>query len=282
MRDSKFRFSLISHLRACARLLIFAAWCVVNPVYFFLAKWLGYSRFEEIPMRFHRGCRRILPLHLETEGQCITDRPTLFVCNHVSYLDIFLLGGIVPGCFIAKSEVAGWPILGQMAKLQNTLFFERNGKHARSQIDVMVQQLRQKGNLILFPEGTSTPGTYVAPFKSSLFHAAEIAEDVAIQPITLAFVSLDNHVMSPEERDFFAWYADMPFASHFYKMAGMRPMQAKIIFHKPVRLKDFSSRKACAEHCHSLISGALTQALTAPIALSDATCSAGEIDRPGA
>jgi len=116
--------------------------------------------------------------------------------------------------------------------------------------------------LILFPEGTSTDGTYVEPFKSSLFHAAEIAEEVLIQPITIAYLTHRGQPMEKSIRDYFAWYAEMPFASHFFKMAGMRAAQTKLIFHTPVKLTDFESRKACAEHCQRKVSSALSQALS--------------------
>jgi len=247
---------------AVSRLAIFTGWCVIGPFYFYLAKLMGYRRLDKIPMQFHRGCCRILPLTTSVEGEPSNHRATLYISNHVSYLDIFVLGSLVPGCFIAKSEVAGWPVLGRMARIQNTLFFERKSRHAHSQIEVMAKQLSTKGNLILFPEGTSTDGTYVEPFKSSLFHAAEIAEEVLIQPITIAYLTHRGQPMEKSIRDYFAWYAEMPFASHFFKMAGMRAAQTKLIFHTPVKLTDFESRKACAEHCQRKVSSALSQALS--------------------
>lgn len=213
-------------------------------------------------MAFHRGCCRILSIATETEGELTRHRPTLYISNHISYLDVFVLGGTVPGCFIAKSEVAGWPVLGQLARIQNTLFFERRGSRAHSQIAVMTEHLSAQGNLILFPEGTSTEGEHVEPFKSSLFHAAEVANDVLIQPITIAFTTLRGRPMNRSLRDYFAWYADMPFTSHFFKMTGMGRVTAKMVFHKPVRLADFPSRKACADYCQRQVSAALDKTLS--------------------
>lgn len=255
------KFKPYSTPRAITRLLVFSGWCIMAPIYFCLAKLLGYRSLAKIPMQFHRGCCRILPITTSVEGQPTDHQTTLYISNHVSYLDIFILGGLVPGCFIAKSEVAGWPVLGKMARLQNTLFFERKGKHAQNQIEVMARHLSRKGNLILFPEGTSTDGTYVVPFKSSLFHAAEVAEDVLIQPITIAYLTHRDQPMDQSTRDYFAWYADMPFASHFFKMAGMDSVHAKLIFHTPLRLADFESRKACADFCQRQISSSLANSL---------------------
>ncbi len=214
-------------------------------------------------MLFHQGCALILGLRIARKGICVTHRPTLFVSNHVSYLDVFVLGGIIPGCFIAKSEVAHWPILGRLARIQNTLFFERKGSKAHSQITIMSNHLSNKGNLILFPEGTSTEGTHVEPFKSSLFHAAEIAQNTLIQPVVIGYTKCQNNPMTKGIRDSFAWYSTMPFASHFLKMAGMQSAQVELIFLDPVKIQDFNSRKDCAEYCQKQIAEVLEATLLA-------------------
>lgn len=252
-----------SLLRATARMLALTLWCIIAPLTFFIAKFLRFKRLEQIPMLFHRGCCRILSIRSKFQGKLCTHRPTLYISNHISYLDIFVLGGTVPGCFIAKSEVARWPVLGRLARIQNTLFFERKGTRAHSQIAVMHEQLSNEGNLILFPEGTSTEGAHVEPFKSSLFHAAEITENVLIQPITVAYSRYKDKPMPQSIREYYAWYATMPFLPHFLKMTGMHSVQAELIFHPPVKLQDFESRKSCAEFCQHQVASALQEVLAA-------------------
>jgi len=185
----------------------------------------------------------------------------LYIANHVSYLDIFLLGSIVPGYFVAKSEVAGWPLLGKLARLQNTLFIERNSRRAREQVEILQKQLVDGGNLILFPEGTSTEGAHVEPFKSSLFHAAETDSgvEIQIQPMTLAYTRHKGLKMSQPIRDYYAWYATMPFLSHFIQALGMRNADIELIFHAPVKISDFDCRKTCAEHCWQAVDGSLRE-----------------------
>lgn len=221
------------------------------------------SRFstEVLPMFFHRGLCKIFGLRLSVTGHLCKKRSTLYIGNHVSYLDIFLLGAIVPGYFVAKSEVAGWPLLGKLARLQNTLFIERNGRRAREQVEILQKQLVDGGNLILFPEGTSTDGAHVEPFKSSLFHAAETTSDtdILIQPMTLAYIKHNNKIMSQPIRDYYAWYGTMPFLSHFIQALGMRSADIELIFHTPVKISDFDSRKACAEHCWKAVNSALSE-----------------------
>ncbi len=236
-------------------------WCVFMPAVFYLARLLRYRKLQKIPMLFHRGCCRIIGLKVNVSGAMCSARPTLFVCNHISYLDVFILGGIVPGSFIAKAEVAGWPVFGALAKIQNTLFFERHGGKVVGQLAVMRQHFDGRGNLILFPEGTSTPGTYVEPFKSSLFSGAEQARQrVRIQPLTVAYTRYQGRVMNTAERDCFAWYATMPFVSHLVTVLGLQPVQVELIFHATVELDEFASRKECAHYCHTVVAEGLRAA----------------------
>lgn len=200
-------------------------------------------------------------LRVNIGGELCSTTPTLFVSNHISYLDVFVLGGIVPGCFIAKSEVASWPVFGSLAKIQNTLFFERNGGKVAGQLAVMQQHFDGNGNLILFPEGTSSPGTHVEPFKSSLFHGAEQAQQrLLIQPLTIAYTEYEGRMLSAQERDCFAWYASMPFVAHLLTVLGLKPVRVELIFHAPVELNDFASRKDCAGYCQRVVAAGLDAA----------------------
>jgi 1-acyl-sn-glycerol-3-phosphate acyltransferase len=222
-----------------------------------LPKYLGAAT-----LIFHRVCCRIFSIRRSITGRVSVERPTLFVINHISYLDIFVLGSVIPGCFIAKSEVAKWPILGSLAKFQNTLFFERNSRKIRGQLDVMSNHFRRRGNLILFPEGTTTEGEHVARFKSGLFQAVEnIGVDVQIQPVTIAYTHYQDRPMSRQVRDVYAWYDDMPFVSHFFRALGLKNSRAQLVFHKLVTPESFETRKACAHHCWQQVSDGLKSQL---------------------
>jgi len=249
-------------LRALLAIFALFIWCAATVSLFYAARLISYSGLEKIPRLFHRGCCLIFGLSV-TQGEGMSQhRPTLYVGNHISYLDVFVLGGWLPGYFIAKSDVASWPVLGQLAKLQNTLFFERNSKRAAAQISIMEQHLKKRGNLILFPEGTSTYGTSVRPFKSSLFKAAELNDvDVLIQPFAVSYTHCAGKPMSRQWRDYFAWYDEMPFGLHFVKALGAPTARVEVRFAEPVRFKDFESRKACAAHCWAQSSKMLVESL---------------------
>lgn len=211
---------------------------------------------------FHKGCCSLFSLDYSISGQMHTGRPTLYLANHISYLDVFVLGGEIPGFFIAKSEVANWPVLGQLARIQNTLFFERKGVRIREQLKVMASHFNQKGNLILFPEGTSTDGEHVEPFKSSLLQSVEMADlDVIIQPVSIAYTDYKGEAMSREIRDHYAWYGTMPFAPHFFSALGMERASVELVFHPPVSIKEFDTRKECTMHCYEQVSAGLKSAL---------------------
>ncbi len=191
-------------------------------------------------------------------------RPTLFVSNHCSYSDVTVLGSVISGSFVAKSEVARWPVFGYLAKLQNSVFVDRAGIKAREQRDGMIQRLAAGDNLILFPEGTSDDGNRVLPFKSALFsvaqHRFENGDTVKIQPVTIAYTRLDGMPTGRALKPYFAWYGDMELVSHIWELAGLGLITVEIVFHTPVEMSAFGSRKALAAHCHEAVSAGLAAA----------------------
>lgn len=231
-------------------------WLVLMPSLFFLLSLLRVPWHSEVPHYFHQGVQRIFGLNVKFSGEQSQLKPTFYVSNHISYLDIFVLGGI-RAYFIAKSEVAGWPLLGKLARFQNTLFIERKPSRARQQLEYLSTHLDDGNSLILFPEGTSTNGVHVEPFKSSLFEAArnlDSGKKVAIQPITVVYTKQAGRAMNQAARDYYAWYANMPFTSHFFSLFALKKVEVKVHFHPVTYLNDFETRKACADHCQAQVS----------------------------
>lgn len=252
-----------SHLfRMIVSTILLVFWCALMLLVHLCWKVCRLPAIEKCYFTFHRGCCYLFNLRCHVTGEVSQQRPTLFLSNHVSYLDVFVLGQFTPAFFIAKSEVAGWPILGWLAKAQNTLFFERKGNKVRHQLGIMSEHFDREGNLILFPEGTSTEGEHIEPFKSSLMQSVETSKnDVLIQPVTLAYTHYNQQPMSREIRDQYAWYAKMPFASHFFNALGLQKADVTLIYHTPVKLSDFASRKECAQYCQQTVAAGLEEAL---------------------
>jgi 1-acyl-sn-glycerol-3-phosphate acyltransferase len=191
-------------------------------------------------------------------------RPTLYVANHTSYLDIEILGGVIEGAFVAKSEVSRWPFVGWLAKLQRTVFVDRRVHTTHRQRDAVVDRLKERGNLILFPEGTSADGTRVLPFKSALFaavHGANLGFPVTVQPVSVAYVRLDGIPIGRSYRPFLAWYGDMEMAPHLWTALGLGVVEVTVQFHDPVEVDSFPTRKALAEHCWRVVQSGMASAL---------------------
>lgn len=230
-----------------------------------------------LPRLYHGWCCRILGFRLEIHGSPSPVRPTLFVANHTSYLDIAILGAAIEGAFISKAEVARWPLFGRLAKLQRTVFIDRRARSAASQRDAIRKRLDGGDNLILFPEGTSGDGMRVLPFKSALFGAADYAKDgvpLVVQPVSVAYVRLDGIPLGRFYRPFFAWYGDMDLAPHLWTVLGLGKATVAITFHPPISLAACGSRKALAEHCHRVVSRGVAAALAGRWAGAVATAAA--------
>jgi len=188
-------------------LLRFAGWTLaLVPFQIFLLVFkLPLAR--RLPMVWHRGCCRILGFKVLRYGSQSRHRPTLFVCNHSSYLDIIVLGAVLPASFVAKAEVRGWPVFGILARMQNTVFVERRAVRTAYHRDEMTARLEKGDNLILFPEGTSNDGNRVLPFKSALFGVAEKpvnGEPLWVQPVSISYTKLNDIPMGRRYRPYFA------------------------------------------------------------------------------
>jgi 1-acyl-sn-glycerol-3-phosphate acyltransferase len=219
----------------------------------------------EFPRLYHRMCCRILGFRVVAKGAPSDRGPTLFVVNHVSYTDITILGALIRGSFVAKSEVARWPLFGVLAKLQRTVFIERRVHRTAAQRGAIATRLAAGDGLILFPEGTSGDGNRVLPFKSALFSAAESAAGeapVTVQPVSIAYVRLNGVPMGRLYRPFFAWYGDMEMAPHLWTLLGFGIATVSVEFHEPVLASAFPSRKALATHCRNVIADGVARALS--------------------
>lgn len=174
------------------------------------------------------------------------------VANHVSWMDIFTLNAPDRVYFIAKSEVAGWPGIGWLARATGTVFIERKREKAAEHTRVLGQRIAAGHHLLFFPEGTSTDGLRVMPFKSTLFQAfltPDIADTMMIQPITLNY-----NAPAGQDPRFYGWWADISFGAHLLQTLSVRRHgQVEVTYHTPVAVKDFPSRKELATYLHNTV-----------------------------
>lgn len=180
-------------------------------------------------------------------GRPAPGRGVLYVSNHVSYLDILVLNRLIDGSFVAKAEVATWPLIGLIGRLTRTVFIKRQTTEARKQSQEIVARLATGDNLILFPEGTTTGGQSVAPFKSSLLAIAEmpdVTDMVTIQPVSIAYTRYaDGTPLTGERHRLYTWYGNVELMPHVMQVMGLIGADVEVVFHPPIARGMWTNRK---------------------------------------
>jgi 1-acyl-sn-glycerol-3-phosphate acyltransferase len=256
-------------VRGVLKLTIFALMCaVVVPVQGTVLLLTKGPMSYYIPRLWHDTARRVFGIRFEMRGMPSTGQQTLYMCNHLSYLDIPLIGSILKSSFVAKSEVSAWPLFGLLSKLQQTAFIQRRKSAIKKEKDSLQARIARGESLIIFPEGTSTDGQKVLPFKSSLFSLAMIENNhtLFVQPMTLQILSVDERPPENQhDRDLYAWHIDMdtPLHVHLWRFAKTRGATLRLTFHEPLRASDYADRKVLAKTCHDNVSKGLETVLAA-------------------
>jgi 1-acyl-sn-glycerol-3-phosphate acyltransferase len=188
----------------------------------------------------------ILGIKVVREGTPLQE-PGAMVANHASWLDIFVLNAATNLYFVSKAEVAGWPGIGWLARATGTVFIERDRRHAAAQARLFEARLRHGHRLLFFPEGTSTDGMRVLPFKTTLFEAFRtegLSERMHLQSVAVIY-----HAPKSARPDFYGWWGEMDFGPHLLRMlAAKRHGSVTLVFAPPVAVGDFADRKALARH----------------------------------
>jgi 1-acyl-sn-glycerol-3-phosphate acyltransferase len=204
-----------------------SAWAVPRPMRF------RYRAFFQDA--WGRVVRAILGIQVEVHGMAPNGERFLVVSNHLGYLDIPVLAGILPVSFIAKSEVAGWPLLGFMARAAGTLFVDRDDRRrVKDFVTEASARLRSGENLLVFPEGTSSRGETILLFKSAVFNPVERAPWAAIVPVALELREVDGRDAVGEVRDLACWHGDMWFFPHFFRFAGLGGARYEVCVGRPI------------------------------------------------
>jgi len=235
------------------------------PVQWLFLKLRRRAAARSFPNRYHKVVAALFGMHIKVIGQPVTGEGVLMVANHTSWADIVIFSAVAPLSFVAKTEVARWPLFGTLARLQRTVFVERQRRSATGEIrDAIRDRLLEGDILLLFPEGTSHDGNSVLPFKSSLLGAAEArlagGAHVKVQPVSTAFTSLHGLPMGRENRPLFAWYGDMEMVPHLWEALLAGPLDVVVQFHEPLSL-DRMDRKSLAARAQEIVQTGQAQAL---------------------
>ena len=206
-------------------------------------------------MIYHRLVLKLLSIKIIIKGDLGEDG-SLIVSNHASWIDIFIISSVIKTSFVSKSEVSKWPLVSWLAKLQGTIFINRNNPKELTKIaNEIHDRISKKQNVVLFPEGTSSDGNRVLPFKSSIFILCELTDrsKLNIQPISIAYTKYNGLTMGRIERTLIAWYGDMDLLTHLYKLIRSGSFEVEVTFHNRIDISEKKSRKDIARDCEVIV-----------------------------
>ncbi len=236
-----------------------ATGALVAPAY--VSHLVNARRVGMTPQLWHKIVSRALGVKVSLSGEHLSGS-VLYVANHLSWLDIPVLGSQLHGSFVAKAEVGSMAFVSFLADMQRTIYVERGRRTASvSQAGDIQSRLKQGDNVILFPEGTSNDGVRLLPFKSTLFSVMDAPgmEDFRIQPVTLAYTHLNGLPLTRSRLLEIAWIGDMELGSHAMKFMQLGRIKAQIVCHPPVHRSDFPDRKALARHCQRVVASSYSK-----------------------
>ncbi|MBS7539682.1 lyso-ornithine lipid O-acyltransferase [Ancylobacter lacus] len=225
---------------------------------------LGLPSRRWIPPVFHRLLLALIGVRVTSHGTPAGDRPLIIVANHVSWLDIPVLGSRMPLGFIAKSEVGRWPGIGMLARLQRTVFVDRSSRAATGRVnEAIAARLREGDPVVLFAEGTSSDGNRVLPFRSALLGATREAfgggPGAVVQPVAIAYVRQAGLPLGRARRPLVAWYGDMDLVPHLAEVLRRGAIDVELHFGEPIAGGDRKAVTLAAERAsRALLAAALT------------------------
>ncbi|MGE4371930.1 MAG: lysophospholipid acyltransferase family protein [Xanthobacter sp.] len=232
-----------------------------------LALKLKWPMRRTIPVLYHRILLHCLGVKVRVEGSPALGRPLLILSNHCSWLDIPVLGSRMPLFFVAKSEVAQWPLVGLLAKFQRTVFVNRQRRQATSDVNREIAgRLKQGDPVVLFAEGTSSDGNRVLPFRTALVGAVrdafEDVEQVSVQPLSIAYVRLQGIPMGRQHRGTAAWRGDMELAPHLMDVLRQGAIDVTLTFGPELVLDATHDRKSVTREAQASVREMLVKSLS--------------------
>jgi 1-acyl-sn-glycerol-3-phosphate acyltransferase len=209
---------------------------------------------RSIPHLYHRALCALIGVRIREVGRRSDANPVLILSNHVSWLDICVITALAPVVFIAKSEVAQWPVFGWLARLQRTIFINRQARQRTGAATREIAGRLLGGDaVVLFAEGTSSDGIRVLPFRSSLVGAVRHVlgdttrhDRVTVQPMSVAYVRLGGVPIGRSLRERIAWYGDADLIPHLLQVLSTGAIDVTVSWGEAVAYDVTADRKAIA------------------------------------
>nr|WP_202130881.1 lysophospholipid acyltransferase family protein [Methylobacterium sp. 2A] len=241
------------------------AFAVLAPPHWMALRVLG-RRATLAPILFHRVFLWLFGIRVTQSGTPpAPGEAALVLANHVSWLDIIAIGSLRPLSFVAKSEIAGWPVIGALAGLQRTIYIDRQRRGATATVSAAMGRRLAEGELVvLFAEGTTGDGTRLLPFRSSLVGAARAALQaeaaqgrVRLQPLAIAYPRRNGLPVTRSERSEIAWYGDMELAPHLAAFVQGGPIDVHVAWGAPIAFEAATDRKVATAAAEAEVRAAL-------------------------
>jgi 1-acyl-sn-glycerol-3-phosphate acyltransferase len=253
-------FSVVAAIAVVTAVLIPVQWASVA---------LKLPSRRSIPVLYHRMVCSLLGIRVRVLGERAREHPLLVVANHSSWLDVPVITAAMPAVFVAKREIAGWPLLGLLAKLQRSVFVDRERRHKTGEVNAQIAQRLTEGDpVVLFGEGTSSDGNRVLPFRSALIGAArdalaeaEHSGRVLIQPLSVAYTGFHGLPMGRVHRHVVAWYGAMEFVPHLMKVLRHGAFDVVLTWGTPIAYEARTDRKSVARSLELTVRRLTAQAL---------------------
>lgn len=249
----------MSLVRAAGRIAVIAPATLIGVAVQWGALKLGLAAARRIPILYHRLVCRVLGIRVSVTGEAPRD-PALILANHVSWLDIPTISTLMPVSFVAKSEIASWPLFGTLARLQRSVFVDRTKRHATGEANgAIAARLAQGEAIVLFAEGTTGDGTRVLPFRSALVGAARAAladpstPRIVLQPLSIAYVARDGLSLGRAGRPQVAWFGDVELLAHLMGVLRSGPLDVSIAWGEPIAFDAGVDRKAATKSAEAAV-----------------------------
>ena len=245
----------MSTLRAVVAIILLAlVSAVLIPLQFGAMALRWSAAMRALPLAWHRLATRIIGIRVHRHGAPAAARPLLIAANHVSWLDITVLGSLMELSFVSKAEVAGWPVFGLFARLQRSVFVERERRAKTGAVaDEIAARLGGGDVLVLFAEATSSNGIHVLPFRTALIGGAAKAiearapgAEVTVQPLAINYTQLHGLPIGRFHKPRVAWYGDMEMAGHLWWVLKHGEIDVDVAFGEPLPFASFADRKGLA------------------------------------
>lgn len=237
--------------RAYIKALLLIIWLVVFSIVLFISLIFKNKNHMSLVAFVYKLSLLIINIKVRIKGEITEASPVFFISNHVSYIDIPVLGAILKTTFIAKDDIRNWPVLGQISSLVKPLFIVRKVSKSKENADIIENHINKHHSVIMFPEGSTSEGRTLIPFNSSFFGITYKVEDLTIQPVLLKYTRINGLPISTSERHYIYWIGDMELMPHLWELLKLYSIDVEVELLDPIKPRDYSNRKKLALACYS-------------------------------